>query len=175
MKKTISLLVLLIASASHIGAQEADSAFVPAPNQNPAETSTNFTVKVRLETEMDLNLVSSVAAFELHPSFPSIFKAGDRVLHQDGLIRKDRFSEDAILRSSQKDGFVSFTFPNPGWYVIFQQGSVVAVTAQTIRIVTLIWATVLVWRNVSYAAQQLEQGSLLTDLRQRPKATNPGA
>ena len=63
----------------------------------------------------------------------------------------------------------------PGWYVIFQQGSVVAVTAQTIRIVTLIWATVLVWRNVSYAAQQLEQGSLLTDLRQRPKATNPGA
>ncbi len=122
MKKTISLLVLLIASASHIGAQEADSAFVPAPNQNPAETSTNFTVKVRLETEMDLNLVSSVAAFELHPSFPSIFKAGDRVLHQDGLIRKDRFSEDAILRSSQKDGFVSFTFPNPGWYVIFSDG-----------------------------------------------------
>ena len=63
----------------------------------------------------------------------------------------------------------------PGWYVIFQQGSVVAVTAQTIRIVTLIWATVLVWRNVIFAAQQLEQGSLLTDLRQRPKATNPGA
>ena len=63
----------------------------------------------------------------------------------------------------------------PGWYVIFQQGSVIAVTAQTIRIVTLIWATVLVWRNVSFAAQQIEQGSLLTDLRQRPKATNPGA
>jgi hypothetical protein len=63
----------------------------------------------------------------------------------------------------------------PGWYVIFQQGSVIAVTAHTIRIVTLIWATVLIWRNVSLAAQQLEQGSPLSDLRQHPKEASPGA
>lgn len=46
----------------------------------------------------------------------------------------------------------------PGWYVIFQQGSVLAVTAHTIRILTLIWATVLIWRNVSAAAQQRAAG-----------------
>jgi hypothetical protein len=63
----------------------------------------------------------------------------------------------------------------PGWYVIFQQGSAIAVTAQTIRIVTLIWATVLVWRNLSLAAQQLQQDSPTTGLRQHPKAASPGA
>lgn len=63
----------------------------------------------------------------------------------------------------------------PGWYVIFQQGSVIAVTAHTIRIATLIWATVLIWQNVSLAAQQMAEGSQLTDLRQHPKAANPGA
>ena len=41
----------------------------------------------------------------------------------------------------------------PGWYVNFQLGGNLAVAAHTIRIITLVWATVLVWRNVSEYAR----------------------
>lgn len=41
----------------------------------------------------------------------------------------------------------------PGWYVSFQLGGTLAVAAHTIRVITLVWATVLVWRNLSKCAQ----------------------
>ncbi len=41
----------------------------------------------------------------------------------------------------------------PGWYVNFQLGGTLAVAAHTIRVITLVWATVLVWRNLSDCAR----------------------
>jgi len=45
----------------------------------------------------------------------------------------------------------------PGWYVSFQLGGNLAVAAHTIRVITLVWATVLVWRNVSEYARNSKQ------------------
>jgi hypothetical protein len=45
----------------------------------------------------------------------------------------------------------------PGWYVSFQLGGNLAVAAHTIRVITLVWATVLVWRNVSENARNSKQ------------------
>lgn len=45
----------------------------------------------------------------------------------------------------------------PGWYVSFQLGGTLAVAAHTIRVITLVWATVLVWRNLSGCAQNSRQ------------------
>jgi hypothetical protein len=42
----------------------------------------------------------------------------------------------------------------PGWYVSFQLGGALAVVAHTIRVITLVWATVLVWRNLSECAKK---------------------
>jgi len=48
----------------------------------------------------------------------------------------------------------------PGWYVSFQLGGNLAVAAHTIRVITLVWATVLVWRNVSENARNSKQDSV---------------
>ena len=56
----------------------------------------------------------------------------------------------------------------PGWYVSFQQGGTLAVAAHTIRIITLVWATVLVWRNLS-------PNAAATDLDRYPKAESQAA
>lgn len=45
----------------------------------------------------------------------------------------------------------------PGWYVSFQLGGNLAVAAHAIRVITLVWATVLVWRNVSEYARNSKQ------------------
>jgi hypothetical protein len=45
----------------------------------------------------------------------------------------------------------------PGWYVSFQLGGTFAVAAHTIRVITLVWATVLVWRNLSECARNSKQ------------------
>ena len=45
----------------------------------------------------------------------------------------------------------------PGWYVSFQLGGTFAVAAHTIRVITLVWATVLVWRNLSECARNPKQ------------------
>jgi len=45
----------------------------------------------------------------------------------------------------------------PGWYVNFQLGGTLAVAAHTIRVIALVWATVLVWRNVSEYARNSKQ------------------
>ena len=42
----------------------------------------------------------------------------------------------------------------PWWYVNLQQGGVLAVGAHTIRILTLIWATALVWKNIQVISQK---------------------
>ena len=42
----------------------------------------------------------------------------------------------------------------PWWYINFQQGGVLAVTAHTIRILTLLWATGIVWRNLQEISRQ---------------------
>ena len=48
-------------------------------------------------------------------------------------------------------------FIYPGWYVNFQLGGTLAVAAHTIRVITLVWATVLVWRNLSEYARNSKQ------------------
>lgn len=48
----------------------------------------------------------------------------------------------------------------PGWYVSFQLGGTFAVAAHTIRVFTLVWATVLVWRNLSQHAKKSRQAEL---------------
>ena len=45
----------------------------------------------------------------------------------------------------------------PGWYVSFQLGGNLAVAAHAIRVITLVWATVLAWRNVSEYARNSKQ------------------
>ena len=45
----------------------------------------------------------------------------------------------------------------PGWYISFQLGGALAVGAHAIRVITLVWATVLVWRNVSEHARNSKQ------------------
>ena len=45
----------------------------------------------------------------------------------------------------------------PGWYVNFQLGGTLAVAAHTIRVIALVWATVLVWQNVSEYARNSKQ------------------
>ena len=42
----------------------------------------------------------------------------------------------------------------PWWYVNLQQGGVLAVGAHTIRILTLIWATALIWKNIQVISQK---------------------
>ncbi len=42
----------------------------------------------------------------------------------------------------------------PWWYINLQQGGVLAVGAHTIRILTLIWATALVWKNIQVISQK---------------------
>lgn len=42
----------------------------------------------------------------------------------------------------------------PWWYISFQQGGVLAVTAHTIRILTLLWATSIAWKNMKEISQQ---------------------
>jgi len=48
----------------------------------------------------------------------------------------------------------------PGWYVSFQLGGNLAVAAHTIRVITLVWATVLVWQNVSEFARNSKQEAI---------------
>jgi hypothetical protein len=45
-------------------------------------------------------------------------------------------------------------FIYPWWYISFQQGGVLAVTAHTIRILTLVWATSIAWQNMKEISQQ---------------------
>ncbi len=42
----------------------------------------------------------------------------------------------------------------PWWYINLQQGGVLAVGAHTIRILTLIWATALIWKNIQVISQK---------------------
>jgi len=42
----------------------------------------------------------------------------------------------------------------PWWYLSFQQGGVLAVTAQAIRILTLLWATGIAWKNMKELSQK---------------------
>jgi hypothetical protein len=63
----------------------------------------------------------------------------------------------------------------PGWYISFQQGGTLAVAAHTIRIITLVWATVLVWRNLSPTAQRLAPTAAPNDLGQHPTAGSQAA
>lgn len=42
----------------------------------------------------------------------------------------------------------------PWWYISFQQGGVHAVVAQTIRILTLLWATSIAWQNMKEISRQ---------------------
>jgi hypothetical protein len=42
----------------------------------------------------------------------------------------------------------------PWWYIHFQQGGVIAVAAHTIRIVTLLWATGIAWKNLKDVSRQ---------------------
>lgn len=42
----------------------------------------------------------------------------------------------------------------PWWYANLQQGGVLAVGAHTIRILTLIWATALIWKNIQVISQK---------------------
>jgi hypothetical protein len=42
----------------------------------------------------------------------------------------------------------------PWWYIDFQQGGVLAVAAHTIRILTLLWATGIAWRNLHEISRQ---------------------
>jgi hypothetical protein len=44
----------------------------------------------------------------------------------------------------------------PWWYISLQQGGVVAVTAHAIRILTLLWATAIIWNNI----KEISQGNL---------------
>lgn len=48
----------------------------------------------------------------------------------------------------------------PGWYVSFQLGGTLAVAAHTIRVTTLVWATVLVWRNLSEQTEKSRQAEV---------------
>jgi hypothetical protein len=42
----------------------------------------------------------------------------------------------------------------PWWYISLQQGGVVAVTAHAIRILTLLWATAIIWNNIKEISQE---------------------
>ena len=42
----------------------------------------------------------------------------------------------------------------PWWYISFQQGSVIAVVAHAIRILTLLWATSIAWNNLKTVSQK---------------------
>ncbi len=42
----------------------------------------------------------------------------------------------------------------PWWYIHFQQGGVIPVAAHTIRIVTLLWATSIAWKNLKDVSRQ---------------------
>lgn len=55
----------------------------------------------------------------------------------------------------------------PGWYLSLQQGGTAAVAAHAIRIVTLVWATTLVWKNLS---PNTRTAQLSSDPDQSPKA-----
>ncbi|CAB4850036.1 unannotated protein [freshwater metagenome] len=42
----------------------------------------------------------------------------------------------------------------PWWYISLQQGGSLAVLAHTIRVLTLVWATVITWQNLQRVASQ---------------------
>jgi hypothetical protein len=42
----------------------------------------------------------------------------------------------------------------PWWYISFQQGGVLAVTAHAVRILTLLWATAIIWKNMKEISQE---------------------
>lgn len=60
----------------------------------------------------------------------------------------------------------------PGWYLSLQQGGTAAVAAHAIRIVTLVWATALVWENLSPKTRTVQSTN---DPDQSPKAINQDA
>lgn len=60
----------------------------------------------------------------------------------------------------------------PGWYLSLQQGGSAAVAAHAIRIITLVWATVLVWRNLN---PNTRSSHSVIDPDQSPKVINQDA
>ncbi len=63
----------------------------------------------------------------------------------------------------------------PGWYLSLQQGGSIAVAAHGIRVITLVWATTLVWKNLSPSAPSPQTITDQEDPDLSPKAIDQAA